>query len=114
MHFAAPGRSSSAHSDQGTQYGSDAWRRFCRSHRIQSSTSRSGNCWDTAVAETFIGSLNKELVKKQIYMSRDLATTAIADYIETFYNRSRRHSHIGGISPEQFETAHKSRKQGVH
>jgi transposase InsO family protein len=59
-------------------------------------------------------SLKKELVKKQIYKSRDLATAAIGDYIKTFYNRSRRHRHLGGISPEQFETAHKSRKQGVH
>ena len=76
--------------------------------------SRKGNCWDNAVAEAFFGSLKKELIKKQIYKSRDLATAAIGDYIETFYNRSRRHSHLGGISPEQFEAAHKSRKQGVH
>jgi putative transposase len=102
------------HSDQGTQFGSDAWRRFCRSHRLEPSMSRKGNCWDNAVAEAFFGSLKKELIKKQIYKSRDLATVAIGDYIETFYNRSRRHSHLGGISPEQFETAHKSRKQGVH
>jgi putative transposase len=46
--------------------------------------------------------------------SRDLATAAVANYIETFYNRSRRHSHLGGVSPEQFEIAHKTRKRGVH
>jgi putative transposase len=102
------------HSDQGTQFGSDAWRRFCRSHRLEPSMSRKGNCWDNAVAEAFFGSLKKELIKKQIYKSRDVATAAIADYIETFYNRSRRHSHLGGVSPAQFEAAHKSRKQGVH
>lgn len=102
------------HSDQGTQFGSDAWRRFCRSHRLEPSMSRKGNCWDNAVAEAFFGSLKKELIKKQIYKSRDVATAAIADYIETFYNRSRRHSHLGGVSPEQFEAAHKSRKQGAH
>jgi putative transposase len=66
------------------------------------------------VAEACFGSLKKELIKKQIYKSRDLATVAIGDYIETFSNRSHRHSHLGGISPEQFETAHESRKQGVH
>ena len=66
------------------------------------------------MAEAFFGSLKKELIKKQIYKSRDLATAAIADYIEAFYNRSRRHSHIGGVSPEQFEAAHKSQKRGVH
>jgi len=102
------------HSDQGTQYGSDAWRRFCRSHRLEPSMSRKGNCWDNAVAEAFFGSLKKELIKKQIYKSRALATAAITEYIETFYNRSRRHSHLGGVSPEQYEAAHKPRKQGVH
>jgi putative transposase len=107
-------RSALIHSDQGTQFGSDTWRRFCRSHRLEPSMSRKGNCWDNAVAEAFFGSLKKELVKKQIYKSRDLATAAITDYIETFYNRARRHSHLGGISPEQFEAAHKFRKQGVH
>ena len=102
------------HSDQGTQFGSDAWRRFCRSHRLEPSMSRKGNCWDNAVAESFFGSLKKELIKRQIYKSRDVATATIADYIETFYNRSRRHSHLGAISHEQFEAAHKSRKHGVH
>ena len=76
--------------------------------------SRKGNRRDTAVAEAFFGSLKKEPIKKQIYKSRDLATAAITDYIEAFYNPSRRHSHLGGVSPEQFEAAHKSRRQGVH
>jgi putative transposase len=102
------------HSDQGGQYGSDAWRRFCRSSHLEPSMSRKGNCWDNAVAEAFFGSLKKELIKKQIFKSRALATAAIADYIETFYNRSRRHSHLGGVSPEQFEAAHKRPKPGVH
>lgn len=102
------------HSAQGTQYGSDAWRRFCRSNRLEPSMSRKGNCWDNAVAEAFFGSLKKELIKKQIYKSRDPAKAAITDYIEKFYNRSRRHSHLGGVSPEQFEAAHKCWNQGVH
>jgi putative transposase len=55
------------HSDQGTQYGSDAWRRFCRSHRLEPSMSRKGNCWDNAVAESFFSSLKKERVKKHIW-----------------------------------------------
>jgi putative transposase len=102
------------HSDQGGQYGSDAWRRFCRSTHLEPSMSRKGNCWDNAVAGAFFGSLKKELIKKQIYKSRDLATVAVAGYIETFYNRARRHSHLGGVSPEQFEAAHKRRRRGVH
>lgn len=50
--------------------------------------------------QAFFGSLKKELIKKQIYKSRNLTTAAIADYIETFYNRSRRNSHLGGVSQE--------------
>ena len=102
------------HSDQGTQYSSDAWRRFCRSHHLEPSMSRKANCWDNAVAESFFSSLKKERIKKQIYKNRGLATTAVADYIDTFYNRTRRHSHLGGLSPEQFEAAHKPRRQGLH
>jgi putative transposase len=97
------------HSDQGTQYGSDGWRRFCRSNHLEPSMSRKGNCWDNAVAESFFSSLKKERVKKQIYKNRDLATKDVADYIDSFYNRIRRHSHLGGVSPEQFESAQKPR-----
>jgi putative transposase len=102
------------HSDQGTQYGCDAWRRLCRANRLEPSMSRKGNCWDNAVAESFFGSLKKERVKKHIYKNRELALTDVVDYIETFYNRTRRHSHLGGMSPEQFEAAQKPQRQGVH
>jgi len=102
------------HSDQGTQYGSDAWKRFCRSNGLQPSMSRKGNCWDNAVAESFFSSLKKERVKKHIYKTRDLARADIAEYIESFYNRSRRHSHLGGLSPNDFESMSKSRNNGVH
>ena len=97
------------HSDQGTRYGSDAWRRFCRSNRLEPSMSRRGNCWDNAVAESFFSSLKKERIKKQIYKTRELAMNDVSDYIDTFYNRTRRHSHLGVVSPEQFEAAHKRR-----
>lgn len=102
------------HSDQGVQYASDAWRRFCRSHRLTPSMSRKANCWDNAVAESFFSSLKKERIKKRIYKNRALAVTDIADYIDTFYNRTRRHSHLGGVSPEQFEVAHRPRRKSVH
>jgi putative transposase len=91
------------HSDQGSQFGSDAWRRFCRAHHLEPSMSRRGNCWDNAVAESFFSSLKKERIKKRIYTTRELATAEIDDYIETFYNRTRRHSHLSGVSPETFE-----------
>jgi putative transposase len=95
------------HSDQGSQYGSDDWRRFCRSNRLEPSMSRRGNCWDNAVAESFFASLKKERVKKRIYKNRDLAIADVSDYINTFYNRTRRHRHLGGVSPEAFETSAK-------
>jgi len=107
-------RNALIHSDQGTQYGSDAWRRFCRSNHLEPSMSRKGNCWDNAVAESFFSSLKKERIKKHIYKNRQLALADVSDYIETFYNRSRRHSHLGGISPEEFEAVHKVRRRSVH
>jgi putative transposase len=92
------------HSDQGTQYGSDDWQRICRgAHGLQPSMSRRGNCWDNAVAESFFSSLKQERIKKRIYKTRDLARADVFDYIESFYNRIRRHSHLGGTSPEAFE-----------
>lgn len=93
------------HSDQGSQYGSDDWLRFCREHRLEPSMSRRGNCWDNAVVESFFSSLKKERIKKRIYKTRDLARADLFDYIEVFYNRARRHSHLGGVSPEAFEQA---------
>src|SRR4029078_11184787 len=74
------------HSDQGTQFGSDAWRRFCRSNHLEPSMRRKGNCWDNAVAESFFSSLKKERIKKQIYKNRALAQADIAAYIDAFYN----------------------------
>ena len=95
------------HSDQGSQYGSDDWRRFCRSNNLEPSMSRRGNCWDIAVAESFFSSLKKERIKKHIYKNREEATSDIANYIESFYNQSRRHQHLGGVSPEELEETFK-------
>ena len=90
-------------SDQGSQYGSDDWQRFCRSHQLQSSMSRRGNCWDNAVAESFFSNLKKERIRKRIYKTRDLCRADVFDYVEVFQNRTRRHTHLGGISPDAFE-----------
>jgi putative transposase len=102
------------HSDQGSQYGSDDWRRFCRTNHLEPSMSRRGNCWDNAVAESFFSSLKKERIKKRIYKNREIARADISDYIELFYNRTRRHSYLGGVSPEEFETAVKRDRRRVH
>lgn len=93
------------HSDQGSQFGSGDWLRFCQAHKLEPSMSRRGNCWDNAAMESFFGSLKKERGKKRVYKTRDLARADIFDYIESFYNRIRRHQHIGGVSPEAFEAA---------
>ena len=68
------------HSDQGSQYGSDARKRFCKSKHPEPSMSRRGNCWDNAVAESFFGSLKKELIKKHTYKNRALAAEDISNY----------------------------------
>ena len=91
------------HSDQGSQYGSDDWDRFLRAHGIEPSMSRRGNCYDNAVAESFFSSLKKERIKRRIFRTRDEARAEIFDYIEAFYNRKRRHSYIGMISPWDYE-----------
>jgi hypothetical protein len=76
--------------------------------------SRRGNCWDNAVAESFFGSLKKERIKKRVYADRESARIDVADYIENFYNQVRRHSHLGGVSPNEFESAHRTRRSHVH
>jgi putative transposase len=93
------------HSDQGSQYGSDDWERFCDANKLLPSMSRRGNFWDNAVAESLFSSLKKEHIRKRIYKTWDLARADVFDYIEVFYNRTRRHSHLGGVSPKAFERA---------
>ncbi len=75
------------------------------SNNMAPSMSLRGNCWDNAVAESFFSSLKKERIRKIIYKTRDLAWADIFDYIEVFFNRARRHSHLSGVSPEAFEQA---------
>lgn len=67
--------------------------------------SRRDNFWDNAVAESFFSSLKKERIRKRIHKIGDLARADIYDYIEVFCYRARRHSHLGGVSPEAFEQA---------
>jgi putative transposase len=95
--------------DQGSQYGSDAWRRFCREHHLEPRMCRRGNCWDNAVVESLFSSFKKERIRKRIYKTRDIANAEIFDYIEQFYNRQRRHSRLGGMSPEALEAASQRR-----
>jgi putative transposase len=66
------------------------------------------------VAESFFSSLKKERIKKHIYKNREVALADLADYIDGFYNRRRRHTHLGGVSPEQFEADHRPKRKRLH
>ncbi|EGO7019478.1 IS3 family transposase, partial [Escherichia coli] len=79
------------HSDQGSQYTSHEWQSFLKSHGLEGSMSRRGNCHDNAVAESFFQLLKRERIKKKIYGTREEARSDIFDYIEMFYNSKRRH-----------------------
>lgn len=93
------------HSDQGSQYASAEYRRLLTAKGIECSMSRRGNCWDNAVAESFFHTLKTELIHHEDYATREAAKASIFEYIEVFYNRQRRHSHIGYRAPMAFEAA---------
>ena len=91
------------HSDQGSQYSSDDWLRFCAQHNLEPSMSRRGNCHDNAVAESFFHLLKRERIRRQTYLTRDAARQDVFDYIEMFYNSRRLHSYLGYVSPAEYE-----------
>lgn len=93
------------HSDRGVQYASDAYQALLKARGIECSMSRTGNCYDNAVMESFWGTLKTELVYQEDYATREAARVSIFEYLEIFYNRVRRHSSLGYISPEAFEAA---------
>jgi len=99
------------HSDQGSQYGSDDYRRLLAAHGIACSMSRRGNCWDNAVVESFFATLKRELVYRRSWPTRDEATATIHEWIENFYNRERRHSFLGFRSPEEYERIYDEQKK---
>lgn len=98
-----PKQSVTIHSDQGSQFGSDDFSRWCRENNLITSMSRRGNCYDNAVAESFFSNLKKEKIKNRIYNTREEAKSEVFDYIEVFYNRKRRHSYLDQRSPMVFE-----------
>lgn len=92
-----------AHSDQGSQYASDAYNSRLRLAGIIASMSRRGNCYDNAHVESFFHSLKTELVYRRSFKTREEAKRAIFEWIETWYNRERRHSALGYMSPAEYE-----------
>ncbi len=91
------------HSDRGSQYASDDYRKALKDAGIMCSMSRRGNCWDNAVAESFFGTLKMELIYEFPLQTRSATRFAVADYIESFYNVRRRHSSLDYQSPLEFE-----------
>ncbi len=91
------------HSDRGGQYSSDDFRNELKKYGIKPSMSSTGNCYDNAVVESFFGALKRERVNRVRYRTREQARADLFEYIEVFYNRKRRHSYIGNISPDDFE-----------
>ncbi|ELY6223633.1 IS3 family transposase, partial [Cronobacter muytjensii] len=101
------------HSDQGSQYTSDEWQSFLKSHGLEGSMSRRGNCHDNAVAESFFQLLKRERIKKKIYGTREEARSDIFDYIEMFYNSKRRHGSSDQMSPTEYENQYYQRLGSV-
>jgi len=91
------------HSDRGVQYACDRYRQLLDEHGIACSMSRPGNCYDNAVVESFFGTFKTELVHRTHYRRRGEARSSIFEWIECWYNRRRRHSSLGYVSPEAFE-----------
>ncbi len=102
------------HSDRGGQYTSDDFRKELAKHGIECSMSGSGNCYDNAAVESFFASLKRERVNRARYRTRDQARADLFDYIEVFYNRKRRHSYVGYISPVDFEEQSTGSFKTVH
>lgn len=91
------------HSDQGRQYTSEQFQRLMADNGVTCSMSRSGNVWDNAAMESFFSSLKTERIGKKVYRARAQAKADVFDYIECFYNPTRRHSTLSYLSPIDFE-----------
>jgi putative transposase len=91
------------HSDRGSQYASGDYQDALHDLGVVCSMSRKGNCWDNAVAESFFATLKTELVYTRRFETRAEARDAIFEFVEVFYNRRRRHSTLGYVSPVEFE-----------
>jgi putative transposase len=91
------------HSDQGSQFTSTQWQSFLGKHNLDASMSRRGNCHDNSVAESFFQLLKRERIRRRTYLTRDAARQDVFDYIELFYNPTRKHTNNGMLSPVDYE-----------
>jgi putative transposase len=91
------------HSDRGSQYASNEYKRILAHYGLLGSMSRKGDCWDNAVAESFFATMKKEYVYQTKFRTRIQAHLGTFDYIEAWYNNERIHTKLGGLSPKEFE-----------
>lgn len=101
------------HADRGTQYTSGQLARFARRHRLVQSVGRTGVCWDNAQTESFWSTLKSEFYNRHLWPTKAAAKLAVGDWIERVYNRRRRHSKIGMITPVEFEYRHTQTAQAA-
>ena len=101
------------HSDQGSQFTSYEWQSFLKTHNLEASMSRRGNCYDNAVAESFFQLLKRERIRRKTYATREQARADVFDYIKFFYNPKRKHGRNGMLSPVDFEQQQNWKLQGV-
>ena len=93
------------HSDRGSQYASEAYRNFLKRKNMKPSMSRKGNCYDNAYVESWFASLKKEWIYRKSYSSETELKALVFEYIEVWYNKKRRHSSLGYLSPEMYKLA---------
>jgi transposase InsO family protein len=98
------------HSDRGSQYAGEEFTKLLESHGVKPSMSRPADCWDNAMAESFWATIKGELLDRHRWRTKDQARKAIGEWIEGFYNRRRRHSSLGNLSPMQYEILTRGRE----
>jgi putative transposase len=108
-----PGSDLLCHSDRGSQYASEDYQKRLAEAGIMCSMSRRGNCWDNAPTESFFAGLKKEMVYRTRFETTEQARSAVFWWIEVWYNRKRRHSTLGYLSPEAFERKHQQEQAAV-
>jgi transposase InsO family protein len=100
-----------AHSDRGSQYASEHYQRVLSEEGITCSMSEVGQCWDNAPVESFFGRMKCELEPGEMFATRDQARAELFEYLEVFYNRVRRHSSLGFLSPVEFERTYNQKRR---
>jgi putative transposase len=110
----SPGKGLICHSDRGSQYAANDYKAILSEHGFVGSMSRKGDCWDNAVAESFFHTLKVECIRKKIFNTREEAKRIIFAWIETRYNRTRRHSTLDYLSPFEYEKRHRLFINSVH